>query len=105
MVILIVVAFLPDCRYPKDLVMPRTAIWCPSGFSNVLEMDRRRAVRAWPRASPGRWMATKFFPIVMTIFLFIVISNWIGLLPGVGSIGYFEHPPRAGTATSPTASS
>ena len=27
----------------------------------------------------------------MTIFLVIVISNWIGLIPGVGSVGYFEH--------------
>ena len=29
----------------------------------------------------------KFFPLVATFFLFILISNWMGILPGVGSIG------------------
>lgn len=32
----------------------------------------------------------KFFPLVTTIFLFVVTSNWLGLLPGVGSIGLYE---------------
>lgn len=27
-----------------------------------------------------------FFPLVATIFLFIVVANWMGILPGVGSI-------------------
>ena len=31
--------------------------------------------------------ARLFFPIVGTIFLFILFSNWLGLLPGTGSIG------------------
>ena len=39
----------------------------------------------------GRWVS-KFFPIVMTIFLVIVVANWIGLLPGVRTIGMLEHP-------------
>lgn len=32
-------------------------------------------------------LARRFFPLVMTIFLFILLMNWIGLLPGVDSIG------------------
>jgi F-type H+-transporting ATPase subunit a len=32
----------------------------------------------------------KFFPIVMTIFLFIILSNWIELVPGLGTIGINE---------------
>lgn len=28
----------------------------------------------------------KFFPLVATIFLFLVLANWMGILPGVGSI-------------------
>ena len=34
--------------------------------------------------------AKKFFPLVATIFLFILVNNWIGVLPGTGSIGFFE---------------
>jgi F-type H+-transporting ATPase subunit a len=36
--------------------------------------------------------ARAFFPIVSTFFIFIIMSNWIGLLPGVGSIGFLEQP-------------
>jgi F-type H+-transporting ATPase subunit a len=35
--------------------------------------------------------ASKFFPWVATLFLFIILSNWSGLVPGVGSIGFY-HP-------------
>lgn len=32
----------------------------------------------------------RFFPLVATFFLFILISNWMGILPGVGSVGLIE---------------
>jgi len=35
-------------------------------------------------------LAKKFFPLVATIFLFVLANNWIGILPGTGSIGFFE---------------
>jgi len=31
------------------------------------------------------------FPLLMTFFFYIIIGNWIGLIPGVGSIGIYEH--------------
>ncbi len=36
--------------------------------------------------------ARRFFPLVTTVFLFIVVSNWLGILPGVGTIGWIESP-------------
>ncbi|MBI5019708.1 F0F1 ATP synthase subunit A [Candidatus Gottesmanbacteria bacterium] len=32
----------------------------------------------------------QFFPLVATLFLFILVANWVGLLPGVGTIGFTE---------------
>ncbi|MFT5849836.1 MAG: F-type H+-transporting ATPase subunit a [Patiriisocius sp.] len=32
----------------------------------------------------------KYFPIIMTIFLFVLAMNWVGLLPGVTSIGMYD---------------
>lgn len=32
----------------------------------------------------------RFFPLVMTIFIFVVTANWIGILPGFGTIGRIE---------------
>lgn len=34
-----------------------------------------------------RELARKFFPLIMTIFMFVLGLNWIGLLPGVDAIG------------------
>ena len=36
----------------------------------------------------GRHMIAKAFPLLATLFLFILVSNWFGLLPGVGTIGF-----------------
>lgn len=38
----------------------------------------------------SRDMAKRYFPIVATIFLFVLALNWVGLLPGVTSIGMYE---------------
>jgi F-type H+-transporting ATPase subunit a len=37
----------------------------------------------------GPKIAPQAFPLLATIFLFVTISNWFGLLPGVGSIFLF----------------
>lgn len=38
----------------------------------------------------GPEKARRFFPLVMTIFLFVVVANWMGVLPGYGTVGRFE---------------
>lgn len=32
-----------------------------------------------------------FFPIIATLFFFILFSNWFGLIPGLNAVGFFEH--------------
>ena len=34
-------------------------------------------------------IARKFFPLIMTIFLFVVVGNEMAFIPGVGSAGFF----------------
>ena len=38
----------------------------------------------------GDKMAKKSFGLLGSLFIFILIANWFGLLPGVGSIGFWE---------------
>lgn len=38
----------------------------------------------------GSAKAKRFFPMVGTLFVFILFSNWSGLLPGAGTIGFRE---------------
>jgi len=59
----------------------------PAGLQNVIEA----AVEGLEDMTSGllepkvtRWV----FPLVATFFIFIVISNLMGLLPGVGSLGF-----------------
>jgi F-type H+-transporting ATPase subunit a len=33
----------------------------------------------------------QFFPIIASFFIFIITANWFGLLPGVGTVGFYEH--------------
>ena len=41
----------------------------------------------------GKHMIARTFSFLATLFIFILASNWFSLLPGVGSIGWGEHPP------------
>ena len=38
----------------------------------------------------GKKMAPRAFPLLATFFIFILVSNWMGLLPGVGTVGWGE---------------
>ena len=40
----------------------------------------------------GKEKARRFFPLVFTIFVFIVVANWMGILPGFGTVGRIADP-------------
>ena len=75
------------------LIVVRVSTWknikeIPSGLQNVLEA----MVEGWESLIGDildkrvtRWV----FPFATTFFIFIVISNLMDLVPGVGSIGFF----------------
>ncbi|MBU1922509.1 F0F1 ATP synthase subunit A [Patescibacteria group bacterium] len=60
----------------------------PKGMQNVFEMIIEAAFGVMDSVTGSREKSTKFFPLVFTLFIFILINNWLGILPGVGSIGY-----------------
>lgn len=59
----------------------------PRGFQNALEGIVEFLLIEVEKVTGDKKKARQFLPIVGTIFLFILFSNWIGLLPGTGSIG------------------
>lgn len=61
----------------------------PSGIQNLMEA-LVEALYGLAESVAGK-NAGKFFPWAATLFLLIIISNWSGLVPGVGSIGIY-HP-------------
>lgn len=59
----------------------------PRGFQNALEMAVEWFLTIFDSVTGDRRKSLKFFPLVFSFFIFILLSNWLGLLPGVGSIG------------------
>ncbi len=61
----------------------------PSGLQNTIEWF----VEGFHNLSvdvAGKANAAKFFPLFMTILMFVLVANWMGLVPGVDSIGKLE---------------
>jgi F-type H+-transporting ATPase subunit a len=90
MLVLVLASLAATRRIPKDLEAAPESALVPHGFQNFVEMVIEGFYNL-VRGISGTW-ANRFFPIVMTIFLFVIVSNWMGLLPGFGSIGILEHP-------------
>ena len=61
----------------------------PSGFQNFFELTVE-FLYGQVEGIVGKKVAPRAFPLLATIFLFIVVSNWFGLLPGVGTVGFGE---------------
>ena len=59
----------------------------PTKVQSIAEMIIGGVFDYMANVLESRTMARKYFPIVMTIFIFILFLNWIGLLPGVTAIG------------------
>lgn len=62
----------------------------PRGLINALEGLIEFMYSYFDQVTGDRKKSIKFLPIVGTFFFFILISNWMGLLPGTGSIGIWQ---------------
>jgi F-type H+-transporting ATPase subunit a len=60
----------------------------PTGLQNFMEFVIEFLYNLAESIAGPR--ARAFFPWAATIFLFVLISNWSGLIPGVGSIGFYR---------------
>ncbi len=56
------------------------------GVANVVESISEAILDLIEQVTHNRAKAERFFPLLMTLFMFILVNNWLGLLPGVGSI-------------------
>lgn len=71
-------------------VASRRTSLVPRGVHNVFEAVIAGLLDQAEKVTENREKAKTFFPLVATIFLFVLVSNWMGLLPGTGSIGIYE---------------
>ena len=59
----------------------------PKGIQNIVEMIVEGFYGIVESVAENPKLTRKFFAPIFTIFLFVLLNNWAGLIPGVGSIG------------------
>jgi len=57
----------------------------PGKVQGVVEMGLEALLNLMGSVLGSKEAAEKYLPLIATIFIFILCSNWLGLLPGVGS--------------------
>ena len=62
----------------------------PRGIQNFFEYVLEGALALADTVTGDRKKSLKFFPIVFALFVFILVTNWMGLLPGIGTVGINE---------------
>lgn len=72
------------------LYVKTRATVAPRGFMNAIDVTVTGLLAEVEKITGDARRARQFFPIVASLFFLILVSNWMGLLPGVGSIGVYE---------------
>jgi F-type H+-transporting ATPase subunit a len=62
----------------------------PKGIQNIFEIIVDGGIKLCNSVTGDHKKSMKVFPIVFTFFILILVNNWMGLLPGIGSIGFIE---------------
>ncbi|NTU99005.1 F0F1 ATP synthase subunit A [Candidatus Falkowbacteria bacterium] len=62
----------------------------PGLLQNLFEYLLEQALELADSITGSRHKSERLLPVVMSLFFFILINNWLGLLPGVGTIGFIE---------------
>ena len=75
-------------------IATRTMKEVPEGPQNFLEF-LIEALHGFLEGIIGRHLVERTFWFFASIFIFILAANWVGLIPGVGSIGW-GHPTALG---------
>lgn len=80
-----------------------TLAWCvrrrmsdiPRGLHNAFEALFEAVLKFMDPITGERKWSLKFFPIIATIFLFVLFSNLVEVIPGLGTVGVWgEHGGR-----------
>ncbi len=58
----------------------------PGRIQNAAEIVAEGSLDLMQSVLGTRRQAEKYFPLIFTVFLFVVSANWLGLLPGVSSV-------------------
>ena len=84
---ILMTAFIAILIIIGALIFKKKISLIPKGFQNVIEIVLEALLNLVDSVTQDRKQTKKFFPLVATIFIFVILSNWIELIPGLGTIG------------------
>jgi F-type H+-transporting ATPase subunit a len=80
-------AFIIICLVSAVAIVSRKKLkLIPGMFQSLFEMFVEILLDLMDTVYQERAKSEKYFPLVATIFLFVLFSNWFGLVPGLGAI-------------------
>lgn len=85
-VVILVVFFVAAGKKKKNYPLGR-----PDKLQNIFEIILEQALNLADSVTGDRKKTQKFLPVVLALFLFILVNNWLGLFPGIGTIGFVEN--------------
>lgn len=62
----------------------------PGKLQSTFEIALENLLSLMDSILASRSLSERYLPLIATIFVFILTSNWLGLLPGIGSLGFYE---------------
>ncbi len=60
----------------------------PKGAQNFFEIVLEGTLDFIDSITRNRKKSEKFLPLILSLFLFILVNNWLGIFPGIGTIGF-----------------
>lgn len=72
----------------------------PRGVQNLLELAVEGLLK-FAMGTAGERNGRRFFPLIATIFFFVITNSWLSLLPGFSTIGFVHHGEGGGHAAVP----
>jgi len=77
-----------------SIAVTRNLKLVPSGLQNLVEWGLGVLLNLTESVAGER--GRKFFPLVATIFIFLLVSNWMGILPGFATVGLIHEAHEGG---------
>ncbi len=80
LITLVILLFVAALVYKKIALVP-------GKLQSMFELLIEQLLNIMDSVFGNRRASERYFPLIATVFLFIMISNWFGLLPIVGALG------------------
>ncbi len=78
--VLVIVAFCFTLKFKIKKI--------PGKIQHIFEIVLEGALSLCDQVTNDRKISLRILPLVLSVFIFILVNNWLGLLPFVGSIGF-----------------